>query len=136
MRLFQANGVRLTSEGSSACAATAARKDTMGQRAFSDRPLYEVMMSPHQRVGFRLLVGVWVLSLGVFYLWWFRSEHVAGWFKFVINTCLLTWTLAMPAYFFFFVARMRRINPRLVLPQDWRVAMITTRAPSEPFAVV
>ena len=42
----------------------------------------------------------------------------------------------LPAYYFFFVWRMKRPNPNLDLPSHWRVAMVVTKAPSEPWDVV
>lgn len=44
--------------------------------------------------------------------------------------------LFLPAYFFWFVLRMQRVNPQLPLPLHWRVAMVVTKAPSEPWPVV
>ena len=44
--------------------------------------------------------------------------------------------LALPGYMFFFIARMRRVNPDIEIPGNWRIAMITTRAPTEPFSLV
>lgn len=94
------------------------------------------VMSARQKWHFRFLVAAWSAGLLVFYLWWFRGDHMTSMFRFAVNSFLLASTLTMPAYFFFFVSRMKRTNPRIPLPTDWRVAMITTRAPSEPFSVV
>jgi len=41
----------------------------------------------------------------------------------------------MPGYYFYFLRRMKKPNPALPIPADWRVAMVVTRAPSEPFAM-
>ena len=38
----------------------------------------------------------------------------------------------MPVYYFYFLRRMKKPNPELSIPVDWRVAMVVTRAPSEP----
>jgi cellulose synthase/poly-beta-1,6-N-acetylglucosamine synthase-like glycosyltransferase len=93
-------------------------------------------MSNRERRQFRALVTCWTISLLVFYVWWFRAGHIASYLRFGVNTLVVTWTLALPSYFFFFVSRMKRVNPELVVPRNWRVAMVTTRAPSEPFSVV
>jgi cellulose synthase (UDP-forming) len=94
------------------------------------------VLSRHDRTQLRALMAAWAASLLVFYLWWFRGEHVESWVRFLVNSLVLTWTLALPGYFLFFVSRMKRVDPALALPSHWRVAMLTTRAPSEPFAVV
>lgn len=93
-------------------------------------------MSRRQRLHFRALVAAWAISLFVFYQWWFQWEHIESWVRFAVNSLLLTWTLAIPGYFIFFVSRMKLVNPKLATPDGWRVALVTTRAPSEPFAVV
>lgn len=82
------------------------------------------------------LVLLWSVTLVTFFAWWLRIEHVNGWFKFVLNTFLVLWTTAVPGYLLFFLLRMRKVNPRITLPSNWRVAMVTTRAPSEPFSIV
>lgn len=83
-----------------------------------------------------VLVAAWISGVLFFYAWWFNGEHFTGTFRFVLNTLLVTWTSVVPAYLLFFVLQMKRVNPNLRVPMDWRVAMVTTRAPSEPFDVV
>jgi cellulose synthase (UDP-forming) len=92
-------------------------------------------MGPRQKSFFALLIGVWLLSASLFFLWWMQAEHIVGWTKFTINTLLLMWTMVLPGYFFFFVSRMKRVNPKIEIPKDWRIAMIITRTPSEPFSI-
>lgn len=83
-----------------------------------------------------LLVSAWLAAVIEFFWWWCREEHVVGPLQFVFNSLLVTWTVAVPSYFLFFALRMKRVDPNVSLPSHWRVAMITTRAPSEPFEVV
>jgi cellulose synthase (UDP-forming) len=94
------------------------------------------VMSRRQRLIFYYLTGIWFISLVIFLFWWCQEEHIVGWTKFIINTLLFFWINGLPGYFFFFVARMRQVNPEIPIPGHWRVAMITTRAPNEPFSVV
>lgn len=100
-----------------------------------ESPLIDVM-SVRQKVCFRLLIVAWGAGLTVFYTWWFRRPHIGDWVLFAGNTLLVTWTLVLPGYFFFFITRMKRPNPRIRPPRHWRVAMVTTRAPSEPYSMV
>ena len=111
----------------------------ISRSALSEAPTNELLvdvMSSRQCWQYRGLVAAWVISLFVFYLWWFRGEHIESWVRFTVNSLLLTWTLALPGYFLFFVSRMKQVATNLTLPVGWRVAMVATRAPSEPFAVV
>ncbi len=82
------------------------------------------------------LVAAWLFAILEFFSWWCRAEHVVGPLRFVFNTLLVTWSIVVPSYFLFFALRMKRVNPNVPLPTHWRVAVITTRAPSEPFEVV
>lgn len=94
------------------------------------------VMSKRQKRRFSFLVAAWAAGLIVFCCWWFRAGHMTGALRFGLNSFLLVSTLSLPAYFFFFVSRMKRVDPSIPVPGGWRVAMVTTRAPSEPFSVV
>jgi cellulose synthase (UDP-forming) len=94
------------------------------------------VLSEQQRARLRFLVCVWLVSLCLFYGWWFRTDHIVGFGRYLVNTLLITWLLVLPGYWLFFVLQMKRVNPQLAIPTEWRIAMITTRAPSEPFDVV
>jgi len=94
------------------------------------------VMGKGQRLVLYYLIGVWVISLSIFLIYWCQPEHIISWDKFVINTLLLLWINLLPGYFFFFVSRMKHVNPEIAIPGSWKVAMVTTRAPSEPFSVV
>lgn len=101
------------------------------------QPPYLVpMLSQRQRWVFRLFLSAWVLTTAIFVYWWFDPDHIISTSRYLLNTLLLSWTVLLPAYYFYFVSRMQKPNPNLVIPANWRVAMIVTRAPSEPFLVV
>lgn len=68
--------------------------------------------------------------------WWLRPQHITNLPLFVVNSVVIFWTLLLPAYFFFFALRMKKPNPKLKLPNGLKVAMVVTKAPSEPFEVV
>jgi cellulose synthase (UDP-forming) len=61
---------------------------------------------------------------------------LTGPIRFLFNSLILVWGLLMPGYYFYFICRMKKPNPKLEIPSSWRVAMITTKTPSEPFARV
>jgi cellulose synthase (UDP-forming) len=79
------------------------------------------------------LVALWVTTSIAFSAWWLAPAHFTGPLRFVFNTFILAWGLFMPGYFFYFICRMKKPNPGLEIPSSWRVAMITTKTPSEPF---
>ena len=99
-------------------------------------PYLVPVLQKGQRRTLHYLISVWLLSLIIFLIFWFRQEHVITWNNFMLNTMLLLWINILPGYFFYFISRMRQVNPGIIPSPDWKVAMITTRAPSEPFSIV
>src|SRR5947209_1939719 len=87
------------------------------------------VMAPAERRTYHTLVGLWFVMLLLFWSWWFRPSHIVTIPRFLITTFVIGYTLAMPAYFFFFLGRMRRPNPALAPPPGLRVTFATTFVP-------
>jgi cellulose synthase (UDP-forming) len=94
------------------------------------------VMSADQKRQFQWFIGLWIMAFTGFWWWWFDPAHLAGTWRFAINTAVLGWSVTIPAYFFFFLGRMKKPNPALSLPANAAVAMVVTKAPSEPWALV
>ena len=94
------------------------------------------ILSPAKRLQLDALIAAWVFADAIFWFWWLQPSHISQPFLFFLNSLFLSWTTVMPIYFFFFLRRMKKPNPALSIPREWRVAMVTTRAPSEPFEVL
>jgi len=94
------------------------------------------VLNTTQREQLRLLICLWIATVVGFGVWWFEPGHFTGPVRFTFNSLILIWGVIIPGYYFFFLSRMKRSDPALAIPDDWRVAMIVTRAPSEPFALV
>mgnify|MGYP001592278951 CR=1 FL=1 len=94
------------------------------------------MLSSRQRWVFRALVLLWLAGVSAYLFWWFDPSHIITPGRYIFNTLLLLWSVILPGYYFYFVSRMLKSNPELVIPSSWRVAMVVTRAPSEPFSIV
>ena len=102
-----------------------------------DRKIFLVdVMDPLRRREFRLLIGFWFLAFTAFWVWWLQANHILGVVRYLINTLVVAWTVMMPIYFFFFISRMKKPNPGLHIPKGLRVAMVVTKAPSEPVDLV
>ncbi|MEG3436327.1 glycosyltransferase family 2 protein [Pannus brasiliensis CCIBt3594] len=97
--------------------------------------LVPVLTGRQQKV-FQLLVLLWCVTLCGFWFWWLRTEHVITWVGMCLNSLMVGFTSFIPGYFFFFALRMRKFNPAIAIPDDWKVAMVVTKAPSEPWPVV
>lgn len=94
------------------------------------------ILSPAKKLQLDLLIGLWLIGTINFYWWWFKPEHVIDGWRMAFNTIIIFYSTAMPAYYFYFLRKMKKPNTALPIPSEWRIAMITTRAPSEPISVV
>lgn len=81
------------------------------------------------------LTAGWVLTFVGFTSWWLLPTHRIAWFGFLLNSVLLLAVLSLSIWFLQAVNRMRRVDARIPLP-DMRVAMVVTKAPSEPWPLV
>ena len=95
------------------------------------------VMTTADRWTFRLLVSLWLLAVSGFIVWWFQPVHIGDPARFALTSAVVGYALALPAYFFFFLSRMRRPDPALVLPPGRRVTFVTTCVPgAEPIDVL
>ncbi|OOY29806.1 N-acetylglucosaminyltransferase [Thioclava sp. L04-15] len=93
-------------------------------------------MNRSQSMRYRTLIALWLLATVYFWSWWLDPVHILSWPPFLIITATLAWLLAMQLYFMVvFLQAQRAVSPDPE-PGRWRVAMITTKTPSEPFDVV
>jgi cellulose synthase/poly-beta-1,6-N-acetylglucosamine synthase-like glycosyltransferase len=76
----------------------------------------------------------WLTCLGLFWRWWLEPDHRITWVGMLLNSALLLVISTQPAFFFLAANRLRGVNPKLDIPR-LRVAMVVTRAPSEPWQV-
>jgi cellulose synthase (UDP-forming) len=82
------------------------------------------------------LTSLWLITTVAFAVWWLQPAHYTEPFRFAFNSFILAWSLIIPGYYFYFLCQMKKPNPKLEIPSTWRIAMVTTRAPSEPFSQV
>ncbi len=98
--------------------------------------LWEKLITPRQELVLRLLITVWFILFGSFCIWWFQSYHIISRSGILLTSLVLSFELLLPGYFFYFILRMKRVNSRLSLPPNWRVGMVVTKAPSDPWDMV
>lgn len=102
----------------------------------ADEPLLVPIFTGRKRVEYLVGVALWAVALGFFWQWWLfgvTHTHLAG---AILVTTILAWMTILPVYFIVVFYRARRPNGPLRLPPGSRVAMVVTKAPSEPFEVV
>ena len=98
--------------------------------------MWLTLMSSKQKAIFTILFSIWFMTLFWFWYWWLDHKHVTQFAGMLINSLLLVWNTLLPFYFFFFVFRMKTTHKHLDLPSHWRVAMVVTKAPSEPASML
>ena len=96
-------------------------------------PYLTRMVSKSQRIRLAVLNTIWATALFVFVSWLLEHNHWQHSWGIIFNSAVILFDIGLlSSYFLFFLWRMREPNPELPLP--WlRVAIIATKAPSEPW---
>lgn len=108
---------------------------SLPSRRAADQALLAPALSPRARRILAFLSAGWLLTFCVFVAWWVLPSHRLTWFGFLINSGLLLAVLLLSVYFLRIVNRMRFVGADLPLPSG-RIAMVVTKAPSEPWPLV
>jgi cellulose synthase (UDP-forming) len=118
-----------------------ARESRSDRRRFL-RPRYRhnrhlrELLTARQRLALLGLILVWALSTISAIRWWIEPEHWTSVTWIVLNSVPLGIELiVLPTWLYWWLWRMKRPNRTLAAPQ-LRTAIIVTKAPSEPWAVV
>ena len=99
-------------------------------------PLLERILIGRRKAAYVAGALVWLAALTFLWAWWLSPDHVVGWTSFVAVSGVLAWSTLLPVYcVIVFYRCVRPVGP-LRIPSGARVAMVVTKAPSEPFAVV
>ena len=116
--------------------ATASGTDRMARRSPEVRDRFAPIMADGTHRAYVAGVVAWGLSIVWFWMWWFDPAHIVSLPRFALVSVVLAWVTLQPLYFIAIFNRARRPVGELALPQGARVAMVVTKAPSEPFPVV
>lgn len=82
------------------------------------------------------LALLWAAATYFFWEWWLRPSNVLDVTRYALITVSLGWIYFLQAYFVLIFLRARTSSAPDPIPGRYRVAMIVTKTPSEPFAVV
>lgn len=88
-----------------------------------------------QELVLRLLAVSWACSTAWFWLWWLAPARGSLSSGRLVATVGLAWLFLLGGYFLFFASRMTKPNPLSLVPK-FRMAMVVTKAPSEPWPMV
>lgn len=100
-----------------------------------DQSMLEPVFSGRLKLVYGIGAMTWLSATLYFWYWWLSSEHVGSWPLFLAMSIVIAWITLIPLYFIviFFGARRMKTS---VQPPRGRIAMVVTKAPSEPFSVV
>ena len=84
----------------------------------------------------RLLILSWVVGTMAFWCWFSQPGAQVSLQGTLINVGLLLYVTGLPVWPFYLLMRMQKVREDLVVPPQLRVAMVVTKAPSEPWPLV
>ncbi len=94
------------------------------------------LMTRTQKATYVSAYLLWLVSLIYFWSWWLDPAHNIGTVRFLAVSTLLGLTMAMPLYTLTIFLRSRVPAPNMMPSPAQRVAMVVTKAPSEPFSII
>ncbi len=94
------------------------------------------LLNARQRTEFFVGCAAWLVAILYFWGWWLQPAHVGGTATFILVSLVLAWVTLEPLYFLVIFAGASKPAGPVSLPPGSRVAMVVTKAPSEPFSVV
>ncbi len=101
----------------------------------SPPPRLVPVLSLGQEAVLRVLALLWTVAAAAFWVWWLSPAR-GGWSTGRVGASLgLAWVSGLGGYFTFFACRMTKPDVTAPVPV-LRVAMVVTKAPSEPWPVV
>ncbi|MEQ9812618.1 MAG: glycosyltransferase [Azospirillaceae bacterium] len=101
----------------------------------TDGPYLDWLMSPRQHLVYAGFVTVWLAALVWCWAWWLDGTFILSTTRYVALTVVLLWLSVLQVYFVSVVAFAKVPSPRCPIPEG-RVAIVVTKAPSEPWAMV
>ncbi|NTG51508.1 glycosyltransferase [Agrobacterium rhizogenes] len=105
-------------------------------QAIRDEPLMVPVLAGYRRAEYLAGTALWLAAVVYFWRWWFVPAHHVYLVGSILVTSVLAWVTIIPVYFIVVFYRARKPSGRLRLPAGSRVAMVVTKAPSEPFEIV
>lgn len=101
-----------------------------------DPALLAPVLTGGMRARYWALTAIWGGCVAWFWLWWLDPAHIASPTGYALSTLALGWIYGLQLYFvavFLGAKRSAAPDPK---PDDFRVAMVVTKTPSEPLSVL
>ncbi len=101
-----------------------------------NRDLLQPILDASRRRKYLVLAALWALAAVYFWGWWLQPAHVTTPLRFGLATACLGWIYLLQLYFLVVFLNARRSAAPMPVPGQWRVAMVVTKTPGEPFELV
>ncbi len=98
--------------------------------------IFEPALPRNARRLLLLLVLFWLAGTLAFWRWALQPSVWVSLTGTFLNILLLIYVTGIPLWPFYLFLRMRQVRPELTAPEGLRVAMVVTKAPSEPWPLV
>ncbi|WP_425439468.1 glycosyltransferase family 2 protein [Pseudothioclava arenosa] len=106
-------------------------RSTQGERLY-----LAPLVSGGRALKYHLIAGLWLIAAAWFWSWWSQPSNIIAPARYWIITAGMAWIWGMQLYFVLIFLQARRSVAPDPVPGQWRVAMVTTKTPAEPFEVV
>ncbi len=94
------------------------------------------LLGPRERKLHLVLVVLWLAATLWFWSWWLQPEHIEYWPRYLVVSALIGWITFLQGFFIVFYLRAVRSSAPVPRIGQFRVAMIVTKTPSEPFSIL
>lgn len=94
------------------------------------------LLTPRKQRIYRCFALAWLSAAIIFWAWWLRPGHILDPWLYLLATVPLLWIYGLQIFFLWVVLNARVSAAPEAAPGQFRVAMITTKTPAEPFQVV
>lgn len=94
------------------------------------------LFTPSQRRVYWFQSALWAVAVLYFWVWWLDPSHFVGWPEFLFVTIPFAWISGLQLFFVAVLLNASKCGADDPVPGRWRVAMIVTKTPSEPFDVL
>lgn len=101
-----------------------------------DPALLAPVLTGWTRARYLGLTALWGTCVAWFWLWWLQPAHVASPTGYALSTLALGWIYGLQLYFVAVFLGAKRSAAPAPKPGERRVAMVVTKTPSEPLAVL
>jgi cellulose synthase (UDP-forming) len=97
-----------------------------------DRGTFVPALARRDRFTVAVLAACWAVCFAAFWQWWLQPGHRVTWTGLILTSLLLLYLTSQSMYFVLAILRLRITDPSTAIPR-LRLAVATTRAPSEPW---